>query len=235
MKSLAEQMRNHDREQMSRMTHNLPEQYQERAPVEQVAQVFNKLFNELRAAFPASMANFRSQDDLNEFRRQWLLAFQENGIHSMAQVDAGMRIARRQERPFLPSPGQFVAWCKAGEAAQAGLPTADELVDMIYEYCRTRGLYPDAESYPWQTSAHYWLVTSLYQNMRANSLSDSELRRKAEVELAKMANRINRGERIPEPVKALPVLGGRPLTQAQGLSKIAEIRARHGLKGKGKN
>ena len=48
MKSLAEQMRNHDREQMSRMAHNLPEQYQERAPVEQVAQVFNKLFNELR-------------------------------------------------------------------------------------------------------------------------------------------------------------------------------------------
>ncbi|EHF4947205.1 DUF1983 domain-containing protein [Enterobacter hormaechei] len=72
MKSLAEQMRNHDREQMSRMAHNLPEQYQERAPVEQVAQVFNKLFNELRAAFPASMANFRTQDDLNEFRRQWL-------------------------------------------------------------------------------------------------------------------------------------------------------------------
>lgn len=96
MKSLAEQMRNHDREQMSRMAHNLPEQYQERAPVEQVAQVFNKLFNELRAAFPASMANFRTQEDLNEFRRQWLLAFQENGIHSMAQVDAGMRIARRR-------------------------------------------------------------------------------------------------------------------------------------------
>ena len=48
MKSLAEQMRNHDREQMSRMAHNLPEQYQECAPVEQVAQVFNKLFNELR-------------------------------------------------------------------------------------------------------------------------------------------------------------------------------------------
>lgn len=96
MKSLAEQMRNHDREQMSRMAHNLPEQYRERAPVEQVAQVFNKLFNELRAAFPASMANFRTREDLNEFRRQWLLAFQENGIHTMAQVDAGMRVARRR-------------------------------------------------------------------------------------------------------------------------------------------
>ncbi|WP_240331513.1 replication protein P, partial [Enterococcus faecium] len=25
-------------------------------------------------------------------------------------VNAGMRVARRQNRPFLPSPGQFVAW-----------------------------------------------------------------------------------------------------------------------------
>ncbi len=82
-----------------------------------MAQVFNKLFNELRAAFPASMANFRTREDLNEFRRQWLLAFQENRIHTMAQVDAGMRIARRQERPFLPSPGQFVARCKQSGGA----------------------------------------------------------------------------------------------------------------------
>ncbi|MBX9028045.1 hypothetical protein GQS73_04545 [Enterobacter ludwigii] len=48
---------------------------------------------------------------LNEFRCQLLLTFQENGIHSMAQVDAGMRISCRQERPSLPSPGQIVAWC----------------------------------------------------------------------------------------------------------------------------
>lgn len=242
MKSIAEQMHNFDREQMSRIAHNLPEQYQERAPVEQVAQVFNGLFNQLRAAFPASMANFRTQEDLNEFRRQWLLAFQENGIHSMSQVDAGMRVARRQERPFLPSPGQFVAWCKAEEAAAVGLPDANELVDLIYQYCRGRGLYPDAESYPWpgmidgkhttQSSASYWMVTTLYANMRANSLSDSELRRKAADEIAHMAMKINRGEAIPEPVKQLPVLGGKPLSQAQGLAKIAEIRAKFGLGGK---
>lgn len=33
MKSLAEQMHDFDREQMSRVANNLPEQYQERAPV----------------------------------------------------------------------------------------------------------------------------------------------------------------------------------------------------------
>lgn len=231
MKSLSEQMQNFDREQMRRIAHNLPEHYDDKSQVEQVAHVINGVFTQLLAAFPASLAN-RDQHEMNEIRRQWVMAFRENGITSMEQVNAGMRVARRQERPFLPSPGQFVAWCKAEEATAAGLPNVNDLVDLVYEYCRGRGLYPDAESYPWHSNAHYWLVTTLYANMRANSLSDAELRRKAADELAHMAMRINRGEAIPEPVKQLPVLGGKPLSQAQGLAKIAEIRAKFGLRGK---
>jgi hypothetical protein len=110
---------------------------------------------------------------------------------------------------------------------------------MIYQYCRTRGSYPDAESYPWpdhkiipptlKHKACYWLVTSLYSNMRANALSDPELRRKASDELSLMVRRIKRGEVIPEPVKQLPKLGGKPITGTKGLSKIAEIREKFGL------
>lgn len=70
-----------------------------------------------------------------------------------------------------------------------------------------------------------------YQNMRANALTDAELRRKAADELTCMTARINRGETIPEPVKQLPVMGGRPLNRAQALAKIAEIKAKFGLKG----
>ncbi|MFH3156398.1 replication protein P [Citrobacter freundii] len=231
MKSLSEQMQNFDREQMRRVAHNLPEQYEDKSQVEQVAHVINGVFTQLLAAFPASLVN-RDQHEVNEIRRQWVMAFRENGITTMDQVNAGMRVARRQERPFLPSPGQFVAWCKAEEATAAGLPNVNDLVDLVYEYCRGRGFYPDAESYPWHSNAHYWLVTTLYANMRANSLSDAELRRKAADELAHMTMRINRGEAIPEPVKQLPVLGGKPLSQAQGMAKIAEIRAKFGLGGK---
>jgi len=176
-------------------------------PVQQVAQIINGVFSQLLATFPASLAN-RDQNELNEIRRQWVLAFRENGITTMEQVNAGMRVARRQNRPFLPSPGQFVAWCREEASVNAGLPNVSELVDMVYEYCRKRGLYPDAESYPWKSNAHYWLVTNLYQNMRANALTDAELRRKAADELTCMTARINRGETIPEPVKQLPVMGG---------------------------
>ncbi|EFC1716728.1 hypothetical protein FBH71_19875 [Escherichia coli] len=125
--------------------------------MQQVAQIINGVFSQLLATFPASLAN-RDQNELNEIRRQWVLAFRENGITTMEQVNAGMRVARRQNRPFLPSPGQFVAWCREEASVTAGLPNVSELVDMVYEYCRKRGLYPDAESYPWKSNAHYWLV-----------------------------------------------------------------------------
>ena len=66
--------------------------------------------------------------------------------------------------------------------------------------------------------------------MRANALTDAELRRKAADELSCMTARINRGEAIPEPVKQLPVMGGRPLNRAQALAKIAEIKATERIK-----
>lgn len=131
MKNIAAQMVNFDREQMRRIANNMPEQYDEKPQVQQVAQIINGVFSQLLATFPASLAN-RDQNELNEIRRQWVLAFRENGITTMEQVDAGMRVARRQNRPFLPSPGQFVAWCREEASVTAGLPNASELVDMVY-------------------------------------------------------------------------------------------------------
>jgi hypothetical protein len=60
MKSLSEQLQNFDRENFRRVAHNLPEMQDAREPVreaQQVAEVFNGLFAQLRAAFPAAIAN----------------------------------------------------------------------------------------------------------------------------------------------------------------------------------
>ena len=245
MKSLAESMNNFDRKNFQRIAAGMPEMQDAHSFAQQAkktAEIFNGLFRQLLAVFPALAS--KSAEDIDEMRRQWLLAFKENGITTMEQIDAGMRVARKQEKPFMPSPGQFVAWCRSEQAVSAGLPDANELVDMVYQYCRTRGQYPDAESYPWpehkvipatlKHKACYWMVTGLYTDMRANGLSDSELRRKASDELLRMVRRLNAGETIPEPVKQIPKLGGRPLSNEQGLNKIAEIRAKFGL-GRGRN
>lgn len=243
MKSIAEQIHDYDRENMRRVAYGMPEiqDEQPRAEVEKTAGLFNALFTQLKATFPAVMATIRTQEDLDEFRRQWLLAFGENGIVSIAQVNAGMRIARRQEKPFMPSPGQFVAWCKSEESAALGLPDVNELVDLVYQYSRTRSQYPDAESYPWpgkngaehttKSKSCYWLVTTLYQLMRSVGLSDGQLRVRAGEELAKIIKRIRGGEELPEPVVRIPLMGNKPLTREQNMARVQEIRAKFGLKG----
>ncbi|MGX1904003.1 replication protein P [Enterobacter asburiae] len=201
MKSLAEQMRNHDREQMSRMAHNLPEQYQERVPVEQVAQVFNKLFNELRAAFPASMANFREQRDLDEFRRQWLLAFQENGIHSMAQVDVGMRVARSQVRPFLPSPGQFVAWCKQ-RGGVLGI-TVDQVIAEYWDWRNRSFEFTSSEQFPWSQPVMYHICVELRHRSTERQLTHGELSREAGDLLDMWEKRVTEGKPVPPVRRAI--------------------------------
>jgi Replication protein P. len=201
MKTLAEQMHNLDREQMRRVAHNLPEQYEERPQVEQTAQIFNELFNQLRAAFPASMANFRTQDDLNEFRRQWLLAFQENGIHSMAQVDVGMRVARRQERPFLPSPGQFVKWCREGQSALG--VSVDDVMSEYWKWQKMVFRYTSSEKYPWTKDVLYHICIELRHRSTEGQLSRQELEREAVKVLDMWEKRVLSGKPIPPVRRAL--------------------------------
>ncbi|PHZ22211.1 replication protein P [Yersinia massiliensis] len=192
---------------------------------EQAAQIFNELFRQLKAAFPALMTSIKDQSDLNELRRQWVLAFIENGITSIDQVNAGMKIARQQATPFLPSPGQFIAWCKQGATRAAGLPDADELYDMVMDYAKRRDMFSSAEAFPWPSNPAYWMVTKLYSQERVQGLSEQDLRKRCGKELADMSKRIEAGEPIPAPVVQIPKLHI-PVSNEKALDHIAELRAK---------
>ncbi|HHH0905672.1 TPA: replication protein P, partial [Yersinia enterocolitica] len=192
---------------------------------EQAAQIFNELFRQLKAAFPALMTSIKDQSDLNELRRQWVLAFIENGITSIDQVNAGMKIARQQATPFLPSPGQFIAWCKQGATRAAGLPDADELYDMVMDYAKRRDMFSSAEAFPWPSNPAYWMVTKLYSQQRVQGLSEQDLRKRCGKELADMSKRIEAGEPIPAPVVQIPKLHI-PVSNEKALDHIAELRAK---------
>ncbi|MBT0726802.1 DNA replication protein [Rosenbergiella australiborealis] len=196
---------------------------------QQAVQVFNELFRQLKAAFPALMMSIKTQEDLDELRRQWVMAFVENGIYSIGQVNAGMKIARQQEVPFLPSPGQFISWCHQEEFRTAGLPNEEELYLIVMKYCSQRGLYDCAENYPWQSNAEYWMVTTLYDQMRALNLSEAELKKRCRKQLHSMVQRLNADETIPAPRKQIPVLHI-PSTKETAKSHIAQIRRRFGLR-----
>lgn len=200
MKKLAESIRNFDREQARCVAHNLPEQYTEREQTQQVAQIINSLFVQLAAAFPASLVN-RSQEDVNEIRRQWVLAFKENGITTLDQVEAGMRMVRRQERPFLPSPGQFIKWCREGRCV-LGITTAD----VMAEYWKWRKLvfrYPSSEQYPWPKPVYYHICLELRRRGTDGQLSLKELENAAGDILEMWEKRVLARKPIPPIRRAL--------------------------------
>ncbi|EJD6501086.1 replication protein P [Providencia sp. CRE-3FA-0001] len=224
MKSLVTAIQQRDSTALQAMAAHAPPQ-QKQAVKQQVAQVFNELFRQLKATFPAAIANFKEQSDLDEFKRQWTIAFIENGIRTLEQINIGMKIARQQTNPFLPSPGQFVQWCKQGDYTALGLPTDDELFDMFKEYCSVRGW----RRFNWQSNACYWMVTKIYSEMRSRNLSDSEVRKLCSSELNAMAKRIKSGEKIPDPMLQLEsaVI---PTKRDKALSIIADLKNKHGFK-----
>ncbi|WP_407255563.1 replication protein P [Klebsiella pneumoniae] len=61
--------------------------------------------------FPGELAN-RDQNGTERNSPPVGAGFRENGITTMEQVNAGMRVARRQESTIPAITGQFVAWCR---------------------------------------------------------------------------------------------------------------------------
>lgn len=201
MERLSEQLMSFDRENFRRIANGMPEAPAERPQVEQTAEIFNSLFSSLRAAFPAAMAGFREQSDFNELRCQWVMAFQENGITTLEQVAAGMRVARRQEKPFLPSPGQFVAWCKE-EHCLLGI-TVDDVMTEYWKWRRLVFRYPTSEQYPWSAPVLYHICIELRRQSTDRQMTEKELRQAAAKCLAGWEQRVSEGKSIPPVRRAL--------------------------------
>lgn len=72
----------------------------------------DRLFDELKATYPAWGAAMKTDKDVNNAKRTWIKAFMENGIGQVAQVKIGLVHARKDARPFFPSVGEFIEWCK---------------------------------------------------------------------------------------------------------------------------
>jgi hypothetical protein len=224
MRQLVSAIQSRDAGALARLAGDGPQPV-DRGVHEGVERLVDALFTNLKQVFPASVSTaWKRPEDEAAAKRQWIAAFAENGIHSKQQLSAGMKHARASGSPFLPSPGQFIEWCKEASLSAAGMPDEDELYSMVMTYCAKRGDYQTAELYPWKTNVDYWMVTGLYSMMRAGSLSEAELRVKCRSELRKMAQRIEDGEDIPEPRKQLLKLSI-PSTSEKALEGVALLRA----------
>ena len=92
---------------------------------EQLKQVAGYVFSSLTTMRPAWKVGFVHEGALDEkqvtaYKRQLLGAMEENGIGTMAQVEAGLQKLRAQPGQFLPSIGDFVQACKSQSSQHRG-------------------------------------------------------------------------------------------------------------------
>ena len=75
-------------------------------------QVVNELFRELQGTFSAWRQAWPDQAAVDAAKRAYIKAFMESGINTLEQVGWGMQRARASASPWVPAPGEFVAWCQ---------------------------------------------------------------------------------------------------------------------------
>lgn len=88
----------------------------------QMASAINDLFTELRLIRSAWRQAWPDKETYRAAKVQWMQAFLDEGIRTQGQIEFGMIKARKQVSDFIPSPGQFIEWCKPSPE-MLGLPS----------------------------------------------------------------------------------------------------------------
>ncbi|WP_311969328.1 replication protein P [Pseudomonas baltica] len=81
----------------------------------------NELFKELRSIRSAWRQAWPDKETYHSSKRQWFQAFIEAEVCTPGQIAFGMSQVRKHPGDFIPSPGQFIEWCKPSPE-MLGLP-----------------------------------------------------------------------------------------------------------------
>lgn len=79
---------------------------------EATAQVVNTLFERLISINPAFKQAWPTEYEFQATKKEWVLAFMDAGISSIERVKKGIDKVRLSPSPFIPSPGEFIEFCK---------------------------------------------------------------------------------------------------------------------------
>lgn len=129
---------------------------------EQTREVINNIFKRFSTIFPAFYATFKDQERLNATKRDWLQAFMIAKFHKLEQIELGIQKCLLSGRDFLPSIGEFIAWCTLTND-DMGVPPLDVAYD---EACKNS--HPTSDKawthklvqHAWKLTGNYFLSTS---------------------------------------------------------------------------
>jgi hypothetical protein len=162
-------------------------------------EIVNWLFDRLKLIFPASINTvFKDLTHEELTKRQWIIAFREQKIHSNEQLRAGLKGARASANPFFPAVGQFIDWCKTAELQNLGLMTSEQLFEDVMTYTNTKANYCESTGYPWRDHIHAYAVGRVYSKMRSESLTDRSTLIECERVIKMIARILQDGGEIPQ-------------------------------------
>jgi len=69
------------------------------------------IFDELMGAYPAWRHAWRDQKELERAKISWLRTIVEAGTNDLRDLNRGLKRCRADRSAFVPSAGQFIAWC----------------------------------------------------------------------------------------------------------------------------
>lgn len=179
----------------------------------------NELFKELRSIRSAWRQAWPDKETYQASKRQWFQAFLEEGICTQGQIDFGMTQVRKQPGDFIPSPGQFIEWCKP-TPEMLGLPT---LVAAHREACRN--------AHPGMAGQGKWSHDAVWHAAKEcgfeslNKLDASLSLKLFERNYAITIHRLLAGLPLQPMPKALPSRTAATVTPEVGLGAIAQLRA----------
>lgn len=133
--------------------------------------IVNKLFERMFAIKPAYRQAWPDNESMQASKKEWVLAFKDEGIDSVEQLKKGIATLRTKPTPFIPSPGEFIQMCRF-EPEDIGAPS----VEMAYrEACKYSS--PTENKMKWSHPAvkHAWSSTGswrLHQESRKATFSD---------------------------------------------------------------
>lgn len=186
----------------------------------------NQLFVQMRAIFPAWKNSFPDEKSYREAKRQWLETLVNEGITTIDQLQNGLDRAKKSTKPFWPSLGEFVGWCKTINFEALNLPDEEQLYRRVQAFmgCGMENLH----EFKFRSAAEYWLITDLYCRNRTGEWSDKTLKEELAKALRKMADRILRQEKIPEPKIALPETVQKRMSQEEIADRWTALRKQLG-------
>lgn len=115
---------------------------------EETAHVVNILFRELKAIFPAFRQAWPTDDEFNRAKINWVKAFQSVKLNKIELVRYGLEKCRLSGRPFAPTVGEFIEWCRR-TPEDCGLPDIHEAFAIAGKVNELYGdyIYPHVATY----------------------------------------------------------------------------------------